>query len=73
MLTGNGDNYSIDEPMVNRFCNDTLPRIQYNIGCHVLDTTTMNRILRADVYPNLSQLKIFKFHANVFSHFCTDK
>ncbi|CAF2981627.1 unnamed protein product, partial [Rotaria sp. Silwood2] len=73
-LTNNDDNYSIDESMLNRFCNDILPRIQYTVKCLVLETTTnMDRILRAGVYPNLTQLKIFKFHANVFSHFCTDE
>ncbi|CAF1154908.1 unnamed protein product [Rotaria sordida] len=73
-LTNNDDNYSIDEPMLNRFCNDILPRIQYTVRCLVLETiTTMDRILRAGVYPNLTQLKIFKFQANVFSHFCTDE
>ncbi len=73
MLNDNGDNYSIDAPMLNRFCNDILPRIQYNVRYLVLETTNMDCILRAGVYPNLTQLKIFKFHANVFSHFCTGK
>ncbi|CAF4228759.1 unnamed protein product, partial [Rotaria magnacalcarata] len=32
----------------------------------------MNRILQAGLYPNLTQLKLFKFRTNVFSPFCTD-
>jgi hypothetical protein len=67
------NNDSINEPMLNRFCNSILPRIEYNIKCLVLETTTMDRILRAGVYPNLIQLKIFKFRANTFSYFCTGK
>ncbi|CAF4486744.1 unnamed protein product [Rotaria sp. Silwood2] len=71
-FTDNNDNYSMDEPMLNRFCKDILPRIHYNVKCLYLKTTTMDRILRAGVYPNLTQLKIFQFHGNLFSHFCTD-
>ncbi|CAF3217807.1 unnamed protein product [Rotaria socialis] len=66
-------NDSINEPMLNRFCNSILPRIQYNVKCVVLETKTMDRILRAGIYPNLTQLKIFKFQANIFSKFCTDE
>jgi hypothetical protein len=67
------DNDSNKELMVNRFCNDILPRIQYNVKYLILETTTMDRILRAGIYPNLTQLKISKFRADIFSHFCTDK
>jgi hypothetical protein len=67
------DNDSNKELMVNRFCNDILPRIQYNVKYLILETTTMDRILRAGIYPNLTQLKIFKFRADIFSHFCTGK
>ena len=67
------DNDSTNELMLNRFCNDILPRIQYNVKCLVLETTTMDRILRAGIYPNLTQLKIFKFHADFYSCFCTGK
>ncbi|CAF0910116.1 unnamed protein product [Rotaria sordida] len=67
------DNDSINESILNRFCNSILPRIQNNVKCLVLETTMMDRILRAGIYPNLTQLKIFKFHANTFSYFCTDE
>jgi hypothetical protein len=67
------DNDSINEAMLNRFCNSILPQIQSNVKCLVLETTTMDHILRAGVYPNLTQLKIFKFDANIFSHCCTGK
>ncbi|CAF4026312.1 unnamed protein product [Rotaria sordida] len=71
-FTDNNDKYSMDEPMLNRFCKDILPRIHYNVKCLYLETTTMDRILRAGIYPNLTQLKIFQFHGNLFLHFCTD-
>jgi hypothetical protein len=67
------DNDSIKESMLNRFCNSILPRIESNIKCLVLETTTMDRILRVGIYPNLTQLKISRFHANSFSDFCTGK
>ncbi|CAF1125301.1 unnamed protein product [Rotaria sordida] len=71
-FTDNNDKYSMDEPMLNRFCKDILPRIHYNVKCLYLEITTMDRILRAGIYPNLTQLKIFQFHGNLFLHFCTD-
>ncbi|CAF1508421.1 unnamed protein product [Adineta steineri] len=67
------DNYSINEAMLNRFCNSILPQIQYHVKCLVLETTTMDRILRAGVYSNLTQLKIFNYDASIFSHCCTDE
>ncbi|CAF1354120.1 unnamed protein product [Rotaria magnacalcarata] len=73
VLTDNGDYYSINEPILNRFCNDILPRIQYNVRSLYLETTTMDHILRAGVYPNLTKLKIFKFHENFLLHFGTDE
>ncbi|CAF1241557.1 unnamed protein product [Rotaria sp. Silwood1] len=73
VFTDNGANFSMDETMLNRFCKEILSRIQYNVKCLYLETTTMDHILRAGVYPNLTELKIFKFHAYLFSHFCTDE
>jgi hypothetical protein len=67
------DNDTIEESMLNRFCSSILPQIESNVKCLVLKTTTMDRILRAGIYPNLTQLTIFKFYANIFSHFCTGK
>ena len=71
--SNNDKNHSFDEPILQRFCTDILPRIQSNVRYLILETATMDRILRAAVYSNLTQLKIFKFHADTFSSFCTGK
>jgi hypothetical protein len=60
-----------NDSMLNRFCNSILPQIENNIKCLILETTNMDRILRSGIYLNLTQLKIFKFHPNIFSNFCT--
>ena len=67
------DNDKIEESMLNRFCNSILPQIESSVKCLVLKTTAMDRILRAGIYSNLTQLKILRFHASIFSHFCTGK
>ena len=67
------DNHSFDERILQRFCTDILPRIQSNVRYLILEGTMMDQILRAALYSNLTQLKIFKFHANTFSSFCTGK
>ena len=67
--TDDSDNKS----MVNRFCNDILPRIQHEVKCLCLEAKTMDRILRTAVYPNLTRLKIVGIRANSFSNFCTGK
>ncbi|CAF1303127.1 unnamed protein product [Rotaria magnacalcarata] len=67
------NNDPITEQILNRFCNSILPRIHDNVKCLVLETTIMDRILRAGIYSNLTQLKIFKFQTNIFSRFCTEE
>ena len=70
VLADNGDNYSIDEPILNRFCNDILPRIQHNVRCIYLEITIMDRILRAAVFIQiLLNSKYSKFRQMFFHIF----
>ena len=71
--TDTDKNCSIDESILNRFCSDILPRVQSKVRYLIWETKTMERVLRAGVYSNLTQLKIFGFHLNFFSSFCTGK
>jgi hypothetical protein len=50
------DTCSINKPIVNRFCIDILPRIQYNVKCFIFESTIMKHILLAADYPNLTTI-----------------
>jgi len=60
---------SIPDPILNRFYNDILPQIHCNVKCLIFETMIMERILLAGDYPNLTQLKIFKFNRDFVSHY----
>lgn len=50
-----------DWRILDRFCNDILPRIHRNVEHVILEAPSMQRILLAGNYPKLSQLKLYKF------------
>jgi hypothetical protein len=52
VLTDVDDVCSIPDPILNRFCNDILPQIHCNVRC----------LTFAGDFPNLTQLKMFKFN-----------
>jgi hypothetical protein len=56
---------SIDQRKLDRFCIDILPRIHHNVKHFVLEPTSMERILLATNYPNLTELKIFNFKQEI--------
>jgi hypothetical protein len=74
------DEISLISPSIlNRFCNDILPRIHENIKSLTLDSSSMECILRAGNYPNLTELKLFNFNKAIISRYfmgkifkCTD-
>lgn len=45
--------------LLDRFCSQIIPKIHHNIKYLQLESTSMERILLAVDYPNLSQLDIF--------------
>ncbi|CAF1146455.1 unnamed protein product [Rotaria sordida] len=65
------DTLSISDRILDRFCMNILPRIHYNIKSIVLNSLSMERILRVAGYPNLSELKIFNFNGKIVSHYLT--
>jgi hypothetical protein len=62
VLTDVDDVCSIPDPILNRFCNDILPQIHCNVRCLTFESMIMERILLAGDFPNLTQLKMFKFN-----------
>jgi hypothetical protein len=73
LITLTDDILSISDPILDRFCISILPRINYNVKSLILNSLSMERILLASDYPNLSELKIFNFNAKIASHYFTGK
>ena len=53
------DTHGHVEKRFDRFCLDILPEIHHLIKCLKVPSTSMERLLLAADYPNLSQLNIF--------------
>ncbi|CAF1266632.1 unnamed protein product [Rotaria sp. Silwood1] len=53
---------SISDLILDRFCNNILPRIHINVECLILDSISMECILRDGNYPNLTELKLYNFN-----------
>ncbi|CAF4223013.1 unnamed protein product, partial [Rotaria sordida] len=60
------------DSMLGRFCNYILPRIHYNVKRLIVEPASMERILLATSYPNLTELKIFNFQRDSSLHYFTD-
>ncbi|CAF3478543.1 unnamed protein product [Rotaria sp. Silwood2] len=65
------DIFSITDPILNRFCINILPKIHYNVKSLILDSISMEKILLAGDYPNLTQLKLFNFNGKIVSRYFT--
>ncbi|CAF1515009.1 unnamed protein product [Rotaria sordida] len=74
VLTTLTDNiYSITDPILNQFCINILPKIHNNVKSLILDSISMEKILLAGDYPNLTQVKIFNFNEKILSRYFTDQ
>ena len=72
-MSSNGDVCSISDRMLDRFCLDILPRIHQRVRSLVLESSSMERTLFAANYLNLTQLKLFNFNQEIFTHYFTGK
>jgi hypothetical protein len=70
---------SISSSILNRFCISILPKIHQNVKSLILESGSMECILRAGNYPNLTQLKLFNLNKAIVSRYfmgkifiCTD-
>ncbi len=74
VLTSSSDNVcSIPDRMLNQFYTSILPKIDHNIETLVLEPSSMENILLAANYPNLSEIKIFNFNKSIVSRYFTGK
>jgi hypothetical protein len=72
--TSSTDNFcSIPDRMLNRFYTSILPKIDHNIKTLVLESSSMENILHAANYPNLSEIKIFNFNKSIVSRYFRGK
>ena len=56
---------SLPDRIVNRFCKNILPKIDQNIQFLILDSLSMENILQAGNYSNLSRMKLFNFNDKI--------
>ncbi|CAF1360586.1 unnamed protein product [Adineta steineri] len=73
LTTKNGDILSIVDSITDRFCINILPNIDYNIKSLVLESQSMERILLAANYPNLTELKLYNVNDHIVSRHFTGK
>jgi hypothetical protein len=73
LTTLTDDILSISHPILDRFCMNILPRIHCNVKSLIVNSLSMECILFAGDYPNLSELKIFNFNVKIASRYFTGK
>ena len=64
---------SIDHYKLDRFSSDILPRINHNVKSFTVEPISMERILLAANYPNLTELTLFNFEQKIVSYYLTSK
>ncbi|CAF3466161.1 unnamed protein product [Rotaria socialis] len=71
-MSSNDDICSISGQILNRFYCDILPRIHYNVKYLILESNSMEHILLAGNYPNLTSFKLFNFNKEILSRYFLD-
>jgi hypothetical protein len=61
------------ESILDRFCNDILPRIDLYVKCLIVESASLERILLAGHYPHLTELKILHFQRDNSLDYFTSK
>ncbi|CAF4844723.1 unnamed protein product [Rotaria sp. Silwood2] len=64
---------TIDQEKLDRFCKDILPKIHENVKCFILEPISMECILHASDYRNLTKLKLFNFTKEVALNYFTNE
>jgi hypothetical protein len=59
--------------IIDQFCINILPKIDHNVKSLTLDSGSMERILLAAYYPNLTELKLFNFNDKIVSRYFIGK
>lgn len=67
----NDDFLPVDELILNRYCIDILPKINSNIICLIVESNSMERVLLAGEYSQLSELKVYNINDSIVSQYFT--
>ncbi|CAF2650008.1 unnamed protein product [Rotaria sp. Silwood2] len=65
--------FSTNQRKIDQFCIDILPKIHQNVKCFILEPVSMERILLAVDYPNLTELKLFNFKREIALSYFTNE
>ena len=65
--------YPLTDPILERFCLQILPEISEKIRCLCLESISMERVLRATDYSNLSELSLSNIEAENTIEFISGK
>lgn len=65
--------YPLADTVLDRFCLQILPQIRYKINFLTLETSSMERILLADNYPNVYGLDLYNIDKKTAMRFFTGK
>ncbi|CAF2837110.1 unnamed protein product [Rotaria sp. Silwood2] len=71
LTTTSNDVLPIADSILNRYCIDILPKINYNVRSLILESESMERILLAADFPNLTELKLYNVNDYIVSHYFT--
>ncbi|CAF3801159.1 unnamed protein product [Rotaria sordida] len=64
---------SFIDSKLDRFCTVILPQKHHCVKKLILETTSLERILLAGNYPNLTSLELFNFRQETVSRYFTNK
>lgn len=62
-----------DDSLFDRFCVDILPKINNNVERIIVESLFIERILLANIYPNLNELKLLNFEQQIVLKYFTGK
>ena len=62
-----------NQTTIDQFCRSILPHIQNNVKCLIVESTSIERILLANDYANLNELKLYNFQQENFRGYITGK
>jgi hypothetical protein len=72
-MSSNENIFSISDTILDRFCFEILPRIHHNVKSFTLESVSIERILLAANYPNLTKRKLFNFNRQIVSRYFKGK
>ena len=74
LIAPDGDVMPLPDPIIlDRFCIHILCKIHHNVKSLAVESASIERILLATDYPNLTELKIFRFEDELVSNYFTGK